>query len=74
MAEAVAGPEPVTTGALRPVTRPLLTQRWCDLAFLHWPVAAGAAGLPPPAERPVSVLSAPGVPVRMGIPRHLRPG
>lgn len=35
--------EPVTTAAARPVGCPLLTQRWRDLAFLHWPVDPGAA-------------------------------
>lgn len=53
MPEAVSGPEPVTTGAPRPVTRPLLTQQWCDLAFLHWPVDPGVvARLLPPGTRP----------------------
>jgi uncharacterized protein YqjF (DUF2071 family) len=32
-----------------------------------------AAGLPPPAGAPVSVLYSPGVPVRMGLPRRPRP-
>ncbi len=53
MPEAVRGPEPVTAGAQRPVTRPLLTQQWRDLTFLHWPVDPGlAAGLLPPGTRP----------------------
>jgi uncharacterized protein len=45
-----AGPaEPVTADAVRPVPRPLLTQNWRDLAFLHWPVDADrAARLLPP--------------------------
>lgn len=30
-------PEPVTAEAIRPVSRPLLTMQWRDLAFLHWP-------------------------------------
>jgi uncharacterized protein len=29
-------PEPVTVDARRTVARPLLTQSWLDLAFLHW--------------------------------------
>src|SRR5690348_10135821 len=42
-AEPVAA-EPVTAEAARPVGRPLLTQQWRDLTFLHWPVDAGLAG------------------------------
>jgi len=34
----------------------------------------GAAGLSPPAGRPVSVPYSPGVPVRMGLPHRSRPG
>jgi uncharacterized protein len=46
-------PEPVTADAIRPVSRPLLTMKWRDLAFLHWPVdAAAAARLMPPGARP----------------------
>ena len=46
-------PEPVTGGAPRPVTRPLLTQQWLDLSFLHWPVDPGAvAPLLPRGTRP----------------------
>jgi uncharacterized protein len=46
-------PEPVTAEAARPVRRPLLTMQWRDLAFLHWPIDAGAAGrLMPPGIRP----------------------
>jgi len=46
-------PEPVTGGAPRPVTRPLLTQQWLDLSFLHWPVEpAAVAPLLPPGTRP----------------------
>ncbi len=53
MPEAVRDPEPVTVRAPRLVTRPLLTQQWRDLAFLHWPVDPGlAAGLLPPGTRP----------------------
>lgn len=45
--------EPVTGEAARPVRWPLLTVQWRDLAFLHWPVDAGAAGrLMPPGARP----------------------
>jgi uncharacterized protein len=48
-----AAPEPVTAIAPRQVGRPLLTQQWCDLAFLHWPVDAGVAGrLLPHGTRP----------------------
>jgi uncharacterized protein YqjF (DUF2071 family) len=32
-------PEPLTPDPPEPITRPLLTQSWLDLAFLHWPVA-----------------------------------
>jgi uncharacterized protein len=46
-------PEPVTIGAPRPVRRPLLTQQWRDLAFLHWPVDTRvAARVLPPGTRP----------------------
>lgn len=46
-------PEPVTAEAARPVPRPLLTVRWRDVAFLHWPVGpAAAAALLPPGVRP----------------------
>ena len=46
-------PEPVTAGAPRPVGRPLLTQRWRDLTFLHWPVTPDvAARLLPRGTRP----------------------
>jgi uncharacterized protein len=46
-------PEPVTPVAPRPVRRPLLTVRWLDLTFLHWPVDVSAAGrLLPPGTRP----------------------
>jgi uncharacterized protein YqjF (DUF2071 family) len=42
-------PEAITAGAPRPVSRPMLTAQWRDLAFLHWPVDAHRAGrlLPP---------------------------
>lgn len=29
-------PEPVTADSPKPITRPLLTQSWLDLAFVHW--------------------------------------
>ncbi|MBO0816621.1 MAG: DUF2071 domain-containing protein [Actinobacteria bacterium] len=46
-------PEPVTAEAIRPVSRPLLTMQWRDVAFLHWPVDTGAvARLMPPGTRP----------------------
>lgn len=46
-------PEPVTAEAIRPVSRPLLTMQWRDLAFLHWQVDTGAAArLMPPGIRP----------------------
>lgn len=46
-------PEPVMPEAVRPVSRPLLTMQWRDLAFLHWPVDTGAAArLMPPGARP----------------------
>lgn len=45
--------EPVTPTSPRPVRRPLLTQAWCELAFLHWPVdPARVSGLLPPGTRP----------------------
>lgn len=31
-------PERVTAGTPRPVLRPVMTQRWTDLTYLHWPV------------------------------------
>ncbi|GAA2138953.1 YqjF family protein [Glycomyces algeriensis] len=41
-------PEPVTPEPRAAITRPLLTQSWLDLAFLHWevPVASVARLLP----------------------------
>lgn len=46
-------PEPVTPEPPRPVTRPLLTQSWLDLAFLHWEIdPADAARLIPPGTVP----------------------
>ena len=48
----LAQPEPVTADAARPVRRPLLTQGWHDLTFLHWPVDTAAVRplIPPPAR------------------------
>lgn len=46
-------PEPITVTAPRPVRRAMLTQRWSDLIFLHWPVPPGrVAPLFPPGTRP----------------------
>ena len=49
MPQAPALREEITAGAPRPVSRPMLTAQWRDLAFLHWPVDAHRAGrlLPP---------------------------
>ena len=45
--------EPVTPSSPRPVRRPLLTQSWRELAFLHWPVdPSRVSGLLPPGTRP----------------------
>ncbi|THV36438.1 DUF2071 domain-containing protein [Glycomyces buryatensis] len=46
-------PEPVTPDPPRPISRPLLTQSWLDLAFLHWAVDPEAvAGLLPTGTVP----------------------
>lgn len=46
-------PEPVVPDAPVAVRRPLLTQYWADLAFLHWAVdPADVAGLMPPGVAP----------------------
>ncbi|MFG2101274.1 YqjF family protein [Micromonospora echinaurantiaca] len=46
-------PEEVTAEAVRPLRRPVLVQRWEDLAFLHWPVdPAVVAPLLPAGTRP----------------------
>ena len=46
-------PEPVTSGPARPVRAPVLSMRWQDLAFLHWPLDPDlAAPLMPPGVRP----------------------
>ena len=49
MPQALPLPEGITADAPRPVSRPMLTAQWRDLAFLHWPVDAHRAGrlLPP---------------------------
>lgn len=64
-------PEPVGPDATAAIARPLLTQWWLDLAFVHWAVdPERVAGLPPQRAEPVSVLYSPGVPVRLGAPAH----
>ncbi|MFF2379349.1 YqjF family protein [Streptomyces sp. NPDC058108] len=46
-------PEPVTPDPPRALPRPLLTQRWLDLAFVHWAVAPDTvAGLLPAGTVP----------------------
>lgn len=46
-------PEPVTPDAPRALPRPLLTQRWLDLAFVHWAVDPDdVAGLLPEGTVP----------------------
>ncbi|MEV7244250.1 YqjF family protein [Streptomyces sp. NPDC093248] len=56
-----------------PNTHPAWTFRRC--ALLGWDASVvAAAGLTPPAGDPVSVLYAPGVPVRFGPPVRLAPG
>jgi len=48
-----ARPEPVTAGPPRPVRAALLTMRWLDVTFLHWPLEpAVAAARMPPGTRP----------------------
>src|SRR4051812_6626997 len=45
--------EDVTPETGRPVLRPVLVQRWTDLAFLHWPVdPARVAPMLPPGTVP----------------------
>ena len=53
MDEPVTTPEPITPLTPRPVRRPLLSQWWRDVAFLHWPVAPDLV-VPhlPPGVRP----------------------
>ncbi|MFY1636311.1 YqjF family protein [Solwaraspora sp. WMMB335] len=52
----LAPTEPVTATAPRPVRRPILVQRWHDLAFLHWPVEPEVvAPLLPAGTRPDTV-------------------
>ncbi|MFI0905820.1 YqjF family protein [Streptomyces sioyaensis] len=46
-------PGPITADAPGPIARPLLTQSWLDLAFLHWAAEpATVAGLLPPGTVP----------------------
>ncbi|WP_431986556.1 YqjF family protein [Streptomyces griseoflavus] len=46
-------PEPVSPDPPEPIARPLLTQSWLDLTFVHWAVdPADVAGLLPPGTRP----------------------
>ena len=53
MPQAPALREEITAGAPRPVSRPMLTGQWRDLAFLHWPVDAHrTARLLPPGTVP----------------------
>ncbi|HSA52438.1 MAG TPA: DUF2071 domain-containing protein [Yinghuangia sp.] len=53
MAVSFATPEPVTPEAPRPIARPLLTQSWLDVAFVHWAAAPDdIAHLFPPGTRP----------------------
>ncbi|WP_413760255.1 YqjF family protein [Streptomyces sp. MMBL 11-3] len=48
-----SAPEPVTPDAPHPLHRPLLTQEWLDLAFVHWAVdPAAVAGLLPAGTVP----------------------
>lgn len=48
-----AAPEPVTPDPPRPVRRPLLTQSWLDVAFVHWAADPDdVAPLLPPGTRP----------------------
>jgi uncharacterized protein YqjF (DUF2071 family) len=48
--------EPVTAVAPRTVERPVLVQRWHDLAFLHWPVEpAAVAPFLPAGTRPDTI-------------------
>ncbi|MEU3633757.1 YqjF family protein [Streptomyces fradiae] len=45
--------EPLTATTPRVVRRPVLSQRWMDVTFLHWPVPpAAVAPLLPPGTRP----------------------
>ncbi|GCB51725.1 YqjF family protein [Streptomyces sp. NL15-2K] len=46
-------PEPITADAPEAIRRPLLTQSWLDLAFLHWAAdPADVAGVLPPGTVP----------------------
>jgi uncharacterized protein len=49
----LATPHPITPDAPDAIARPLLTQSWLDLAFLHWAAdPADVAGLLPPGTVP----------------------
>ncbi|MFD5029053.1 YqjF family protein [Streptomyces sp. NPDC058405] len=53
MSPTPSSPEPVTPGPPRDEPKPLLTQSWLDLAFLHWAVdPAEVAPLLPSGTRP----------------------
>jgi uncharacterized protein len=46
-------PEPIQADAPEPITRPLLTQSWLDLTFIHWESApAAVSGLLPAGTAP----------------------
>lgn len=46
-------PEPITADPPGPISSPLLTQSWLDLAFIHWATAPeDVAGLLPPGAVP----------------------
>src|SRR5918996_1311504 len=46
-------PEPITADAPEAIRRPLLTQSWLDLTFLHWAAdPADVAGVLPPGTVP----------------------
>ncbi|MGW0948418.1 YqjF family protein [Streptomyces sp. NPDC002623] len=50
---ALVPPHPITPDAPDAIARPLLTQSWLDLAFLHWAAdPADVAGLLPPGTVP----------------------
>ncbi|MGW1783284.1 YqjF family protein [Streptomyces sp. NPDC002143] len=50
---ALVSPHPITPDAPDAIARPLLTQSWLDLAFLHWAAdPADVAGLLPPGTVP----------------------
>lgn len=49
-------PEDITPETVRPVRRPTMTQRWADLAFLHWPADPDVIGRRLPAGTVPDVL------------------